>query len=108
MPKTADLIWTHYKKGVLSSYYLLVFLGQSDSDLVALIADKIPDSEIAILRSQLKYIRSMDIVTLVEWVKVYMPVAYGNAFFKKPMSRFDFRKIYDLKELPKSRKNGNI
>jgi hypothetical protein len=97
--RTADLIWVRYTKQGQTQNFLLLYLFNNGQDITGLIADKIPNVEIHKLRSHLKEIQGMTADEINTWVKHHMPVAYKQAYFKKPSDRFDILKTYNIKDI---------
>lgn len=80
MPQPAELIWARYDKDNFTKHYLLLFIGEHDNATAALIADKVPDNEVAVLRVNLNKIRTYDIKRVGEFIKENMPISYKNAY----------------------------
>jgi hypothetical protein len=101
MPQSAELIWARYDKHQSSQHYLLLFLGETNQNVFAMEADKVPDREIAILRANLNEVKQLNAVELVEWLKKNMPTSYANAFRRFEKDKLIIKQSYGLKTLKK-------
>jgi hypothetical protein len=101
MPQSAELIWARYDKQP-PKHYLLIFLGETDQNILAMEADKVPDREVAILRANLNEVRQLSAVDLVEWIKKNMPISYTNAFRRFERDKLIIKQSYGLKSLKKT------
>lgn len=99
MPQPAELIWARYTKENKQQTYLLLFLGEQNNIIFALIADKVPDGEVTALRINLPQIQVMGIKEIAEWVKKNMPISYTNAFKNFSSDKLTILRSYGLKTI---------
>jgi hypothetical protein len=100
MSQQAELIWVRYdKENGASHHYLLLYLGEHDNKTAALIADSVPDHEIAILRTNLPSIRTMNLANIGAFIKEGMPISYKKAYRHFRTDRMTIQKTYGLSTL---------
>ena len=97
MLRSTELIWARYDKKDSSKFYLLFYLGERDNLVSAIIADRVPENEIAIIRANLAQLRIWDQQTIQEWVKQTLPTSYTNAYRMFEKDKLEILQTYGLK-----------
>lgn len=96
-----ELIWAVYDKDKIAKHYLLIYLGQKDNNIVALLADELTNKEIRILRDNLDEIRKLEFDRISNWLKQHLPVGFKKGYRHFKADKFQIIINYNLKGLEK-------
>lgn len=95
-PKIGQLVWGLYKVNP-PKYYLIFWLGEHEDHLVGLIADRLTDMEIKILKANIANLRTINLPDMVkELQKLKCFNALTNAYRRFNIKNFDIRDIKDI------------
>jgi hypothetical protein len=105
MLQQAELVWAKYTKPDLPKFYLLLYLGQHDKFISAILANNVPAREIKIIRAHLNKLRQMDLKELNQWIKINLPVTYREAYRHFESNNLEIIHNYGLKGFAEASKN---
>ncbi len=95
-PKPGQLVWGLYDV-TPPKYYLIFYLGEHETHLVGLIADKLSDNEIKILKSRIADIRNTPLNKMHDFlIELKCTNAVANAYRKFTSKNFQVKTIKDI------------
>jgi len=95
-----ELYWCRYKGDSKTSYILIYPLEESEGKVKCLLAEKLSDNTVTIMRDHLLYIDIMTPQEKIDWFKEYCP-EYGKAFrtYSTDPSKLTILRKYEIKKL---------
>lgn len=98
MSRPLDLIWARYDTQSGSKYYLLLYLGEQDEKVNAILSDSVSDQEVLLVRAKVAELRTLSVQELIPWFRNNAPKAYTGirTFVSKNLTTI---KTNDIKTL---------
>lgn len=95
LPKPTELIWIRYSEN--DKFYFVFYLGRNENIIHVLLADKVPDREITLIRLNIRDLKLMDLPTMQAWLKVHTPMAYSVAYRSMKIESISIQNTYKIK-----------
>ena len=95
-PKPLDLIWARYGP----KHYLLLCVGSAQSgNTTALLADNIPNGEIAIIKKHIIELHKMGTEELRTWFRLATPISWSRAHRTFKTNLIEVVRNFDISKL---------
>ena len=94
-----ELAWVKYQQANRVTRSLILCLGEEGIYVYGFVAEKMPDREIAAIRTHLNVLTAMNFPTLIQWIKAYTPVSYRQCFRKMITKQLEIEKTFPIKDL---------